>query len=199
MKRIQKGFTTLEMLLVIIMLAIIGFTGYYVYHSKQQTDKTLNAAQADNASAPSTKLKSSTSKSPTTQKYFTITQWGVRAPYNGNLNLSYTIGSGSDSNMATFSSQELTSADSGCSGRGGFVTRYLGTDSAIDFNQSDKTIAQFAAEQGQSTYGHAGDYYYFFAHDQAACGTDINATQSIQEQTNDVVKGLVPNLQAIPQ
>jgi len=45
MNKVQRGFTTLELLLCIIILAIIGFTGYHVYQSKQQTDKLLNSAQ----------------------------------------------------------------------------------------------------------------------------------------------------------
>jgi hypothetical protein len=40
----QKGFAVVEALLVVIVLGIIGGTGYYVWHSKQTADKAYSAA-----------------------------------------------------------------------------------------------------------------------------------------------------------
>jgi hypothetical protein len=37
----QNGFAVVEGLLILLLAGIIGGTGYYVWHSKQQTDKTL--------------------------------------------------------------------------------------------------------------------------------------------------------------
>lgn len=37
----QKGFALVETLLILIILAMIGGTGYYVWHSKQETNKSL--------------------------------------------------------------------------------------------------------------------------------------------------------------
>lgn len=44
MKSGQKGFTVVETLLVLILLAIIGFTGYYVWHSQKNANSNLNSA-----------------------------------------------------------------------------------------------------------------------------------------------------------
>jgi len=44
MKRGQNGFTVVETLLVLILLAIIGFTGYYVYHTRSNANSTYNNA-----------------------------------------------------------------------------------------------------------------------------------------------------------
>lgn len=44
MKRGQKGFTIVETLLVLILLAIIGFTGYYVYQSRNNANSSYNDA-----------------------------------------------------------------------------------------------------------------------------------------------------------
>jgi uncharacterized protein (UPF0333 family) len=50
MNKTQKGFAALEALLILILVAIIGGTGYYVWHSQKQTDKTstdtLKASQS---------------------------------------------------------------------------------------------------------------------------------------------------------
>jgi|GEM_PF-2471482 len=38
----QSGFAVVEALLVVIILAIVGFTGWFVWHSKQSVDATLS-------------------------------------------------------------------------------------------------------------------------------------------------------------
>lgn len=44
MNKTQKGFALIEGLLIILILAIIGFGGYYVWHSQKQTDNSLTQA-----------------------------------------------------------------------------------------------------------------------------------------------------------
>lgn len=39
-----NGFAAVETLLVIIFIAMVGFVGWYVFHTKQQADKNLQAA-----------------------------------------------------------------------------------------------------------------------------------------------------------
>jgi len=69
----QKGFTTLEMLLVLVILAIVGFTAYHVYNSRQQTDKLLNSAQNETSAVKITKKTSSA----VAQQSVTIKEWGI--------------------------------------------------------------------------------------------------------------------------
>ena len=38
----QSGFAVIELLLSLVVLSIIGFTGYYVWHAQKNTDKTLD-------------------------------------------------------------------------------------------------------------------------------------------------------------
>jgi hypothetical protein len=58
-------------------------------------------------------------------------------------------------------------------------------------------VAQYAATADKTTYAHVGSYFYFFTHDQAACGDNPDATLPMQQQTNDAVKALVPKLKPI--
>lgn len=51
MKNGQKGFTLIETLLVLILLSIVGFTGYYIYHTKNNANSTYNNA-AKTSSTP---------------------------------------------------------------------------------------------------------------------------------------------------
>src|SRR5262249_53344198 len=56
----QKGFGAVEALLILVIIGMLGFTGWYVWHAKQTADKTLSA---DNSSTPTFK-KNSTDKNP---------------------------------------------------------------------------------------------------------------------------------------
>jgi FlaG/FlaF family flagellin (archaellin) len=44
----QSGFTAVEGLLIIIALAIVGFTGFYVYHSSKKVDQTNASSTSGN-------------------------------------------------------------------------------------------------------------------------------------------------------
>lgn len=68
----QKGIAGLELLLVVLLVVIIGFTGWFVYHSSKATDRTLentnkatrSSATASGKSAPQ-QTKRPESPSPT--------------------------------------------------------------------------------------------------------------------------------------
>lgn len=47
----SQGFTVIEALMLVVILVIIGFTGYYVWHARQNTDKTLDAANSTSVTA----------------------------------------------------------------------------------------------------------------------------------------------------
>lgn len=52
LKNSQKGFGLIEGLLIIIAVTLIAFVGYYVYHSQQKSDQTLNQATTASQSSP---------------------------------------------------------------------------------------------------------------------------------------------------
>jgi hypothetical protein len=63
-KRDEHGIGHIESLLVVVIVAIIGFTGWYVYHTKQNSDKALNAAASTSNNAGPRFTKKATSSSP---------------------------------------------------------------------------------------------------------------------------------------
>lgn len=117
MNKLKNGFTTLELLLCLIIITIIGFTGYHVWHSRQQTDNLLNSAQneqvavksstsiktfADCQKAAGSKVETSYPEvcitktgqrftQPTTTQYLTIKEWGVKMPDRDNEQFYYTF------------------------------------------------------------------------------------------------------------
>jgi len=192
MKRLtnQDGFSVIETVLVIVILGIIGFTGWYVWHSKQNTDKTFNAAQSFQQQAVTKKTANPSTTS--NQKYVTIKEWSVVAPYPHSLSLNYKI----EGNSAVFSSAQLTAADAACTDHGGQISRYAPTDIYGEGPTASATVAQaFQAQANDTQYPlvHVGNYYYAFHHDQAVCGSDPKTT-TLQQQTNAVVEGMVPVL-----
>ena len=53
LKNNQSGFGTAETLLVVVIVAIVAFVGWYVYNSNKTASKTLsNATQVSNAANP---------------------------------------------------------------------------------------------------------------------------------------------------
>lgn len=57
----QRGFTTLEALLILVVLAIVGFTGWYVYHARSNANANLTSA-ANTQVAVKAKAKKTTAK-----------------------------------------------------------------------------------------------------------------------------------------
>jgi hypothetical protein len=189
----QKGFAALEALLVLVIAAIVGGTGYYIYHANNKATDSQNAAQTDaNSATPHTKDTKKTSV-----PYTTITEWNVRSPYSGTLKLQYTISA--DGKQANFTSSQLLAIDAACTADfGGSINRYAPTDDASADSAGKQTAKDRAAKADKSTYAYIDGYYYFFAHSQSGCGADPEKTLDLQQQTNNAVKTLVPKLQAVP-
>lgn len=187
----QRGFGAVEALLIIVIVGIVGGTGYYVYRANNNSTNTQDSAQTDaNTAAPHKK----TDAKPTVQ-YETLTEWGVRAPVSGSLKLQYTMSS--DGKQANFTSAQLLAVDSACTADfGGTISRYAPTDNASTGGAS-QTAKDRAAQSDKSTYAYVGGYYYFFDHSQAACGSDPDKTVNLQQETNSAVKALVPKLQTV--
>jgi len=62
MRNNQKGMAGIESLLIVVIIAIIGLTGWYVYKTRQNSDKTLNSAATTSQAA--TKTEASTATPP---------------------------------------------------------------------------------------------------------------------------------------
>lgn len=56
----QAGFSAVEVVLLIVIVGVIGFVGWYVYHAKQNSDTVLNSAAHTSASSTKSKTTGST-------------------------------------------------------------------------------------------------------------------------------------------
>ncbi|HVS58961.1 MAG TPA: hypothetical protein VHD60_04500 [Candidatus Saccharimonadales bacterium] len=172
----EHGFAAVETILIIIILAIIGLTGWYVWHSKQNADKTLNTA-------------SQTTKNDTVApqtSYLTVKEWSVKIPLSTDIKDAYYV----------YNQQNDTvylSKDS-----------YKGTNCAAD-QTTLGALGRFTADQkdamnGQlmtSLYPNAvkiGTYYYYYVHPQAACdGAKTDSTATFDSAKASVASGQMDN------
>jgi hypothetical protein len=198
MNKIRKnnmGFTIVELLLVIIILILLGFVGWYIYHTNHKT------------TTPTTTSNVKSTSTSTSIKYFTITQWGIRAPYNGSLTLEYSTPTGSDPSYINLSSAQLDASDPSCQSSGnygGAFEQYVSTDivSLEDGTSSGQTPAEYIASGGfgglnGGKYAQIGNYYYFYVQPQGVCSSS-QSSQNIQTQTTNAFESIVQNLKAIP-
>lgn len=207
----QNGFGAIETLLIIVIVGILGFTGWWVWNSKDKANSSFH--NSGNSQTYSAKKKAPTqSSSKNTQKYLTIKEWGVRAPYASDDTLSYVFMSVDNNGNISYSSTTATytaviisknlATNYDCpgtnnmpSGAGG-ISRLKPTDTI----ESGDTAEQ-AAKNDPVDYHLINGYYYTFDHDQAACSdkvtTDTNG-QNAASEANILTKSLIPKLEPIP-
>jgi hypothetical protein len=185
----QKGFAHVVGLVLVLLVAVVGGTGYFVWQSVQKADK-------NSAAASQSKNNSTTNKTPqptqnvSSQKYFKIKEWGVEAPYSGALNLQYRPGS--DGSYIIFSSKELIATDPACK-TAAIINRAKPTKD-MGFGMTAAEEAAYLDNKGFKDHSFVGGYYYFASHGQAACSEDSKAN-NLEYQIYKNVAELTVNLQ----
>jgi cytoskeletal protein RodZ len=184
MAKTQKGFTVIEGLLILVIVGLIGFVGWYVYQAKQATDENLNTAASTNTAVKV--MKKTTASVPSTN-YFVIKELGVKFIDTNNPNgLSYTVDSSESTSTDTvtirFSSTKLQSMDSNCS------TGSLGNLGGHTFKTSTNAVNDSKGEAIK-----IGSYYFYYAHTQNPCS---NSDSVDNEQTTEEA-ALITELQSL--
>jgi len=139
----QKGFTAVEGLLIVLILVVIGAVGYMVYHNDHKT-KTVTTTNTS-ANKPATTAKTSaTMTTQPTQKYITISAWGVRVPYSG--------------------SDTLTAANQTCTENGDAAGDTVNLGCQVDINSQDLANSVGSCQSNRAT-GTVGYFYRMGAND----------------------------------
>jgi uncharacterized protein (UPF0333 family) len=63
--RNNKGFAGVEALLIVVIVAVVAGTGFYVFHAKHTSDKVLSAANHETAANAPAAAKATTSTTAT--------------------------------------------------------------------------------------------------------------------------------------
>lgn len=153
MKTTQKGFTVVETLLVVIIAILVGFGGYYVWHTnhKVSPEAIVKAPTAQKTTQPA----ATTQTIPSTQGYLVIKEWGIKVKLGAAdpNKVTYSLsGSGEDPNGANTGSAHLSLAssvttDPTCQDLGISIVRRNS-----DTNSNDKQL-------GTNWYGLTGSPY----------------------------------------
>lgn len=205
----QSGFAVLETVLILVIVAIIGGTGYYVYHANKKSNDVLKTSSAKSSNSGANGGKGGgdahSQTGPAKTEAFVIPEWSVSSefptpPENAAL-IQYQINNGSPV-TASFTTQELLDVDSSCSaGRGpaGLIARAAPTDPFYleDGTPSGKTVQQWLTSNDNTfkPYKKVGSYYYWYNNPQSGCG-DPSKTKTLQSAAEAQVKQIVSHLQA---
>lgn len=188
----EKGFSPVEIILVIVIIALLGVVGYFVYKNRQPA-KVVTVTKTVVAPTKATSSSTSSTHSTPAQKYLTITEWGVRAPYSGSDTLSYKFESGSQNSIQVISNNLATNY--GCKDYGaGGISRALPTDPA---DPGSQTIAD-VAKTNTKDYKYINGYYYLFYHDQAACSDQVSVGspgEAADSAANTFTESLISKLE----
>jgi cytoskeletal protein RodZ len=121
----QSGFSAVEALLVLIVIGILGFTGWFVYHAKQTSDK--NYSTANSSKTPTYKDKKTTSSTDPTQgklSSYTLSSVSASFSYPSGWNSLFTYPNG-----IALKSPDFQSA-------GGFSKISTGTAVTVSYNDN---------------------------------------------------------------
>jgi len=187
----QTGFATIEAVLIIVVVAILGYTGWFVWHAKQNTDKTLSNTANSQPALQKAAKKGESEAVKSSQKYLEIKEWKVKFPYEGEDTLSYKFRD-SEQKYAAVISKTLVDKYHSCDDIGvGVIARNLPSDAYYEGTIED------AVQKNPSLFTKLGDYYFSFSHNQASCITNPSAQSAIDESTADAfIKAIVPKVVA---
>ena len=166
MKKIlnSNGFSAVEALLILVALGLVGFTGYFVWHAKQDTDKNLTPT---NSTSPVFKKAPTTTTTTTTtpqQQYLIIKEWDVKIPLSSSISTAY---------YSYSSSIDMVKLS---------LEKYKGTNCSTNQGQLYGISRSTDPNGGGANSGtgvKVGKYYYFSVHPQAGC--DGSASDSTWE------------------
>lgn len=202
-KHTEKGFSTVELLLIIVMVGLISGVGYFVYHSTKNTNKTY--AGTTNSAANGGKGGGGNSNphtGPAKTEVFLILEWKVSAaiptPPEQAALIQYKIADGNPEG-AQFTTQELVDLDkNNCSADSqpaGTIFRAKATDHFYldDGSDSGKSVQQEIGSGVFKPFKKVGDYYYWYRHSQAACN-DTATGVHLQSLAAQSVQAIVSKL-----
>lgn len=155
MKNNQKGFTIVEVLIVLLVIGLIGGATWYVLQSKDKKSPATNTSQSQQETIKTTDTEQSQSTEATTfASHVDITEWGIRVSFDDADKVTYKI-STDDSGISYASlylKDSVTSVES---------CRALG----VGFGRDTKS-------RGADNNTKVGNYYYQLSGGPGACDGD---------------------------
>ncbi len=186
----EYGFALWELLIIIVVLAVVGGIGAYVWTKKSEQKTTTTSSNTDTS-------QSGVKESSKTTPYFTIKEWGVRMPQTDVGDFMYEMSS--DGKSAELKSKKLQSLGHGCQeGFIGRIYRLLPTDLVPSEGPHDITVEQVIKETPDIP--HIGGFYYFVVSPQQTCAIEnsdiVRDVANVQEQKYNEVQDAIKKIEA---
>jgi len=178
----NKGFTLVEVLLLIVVLILVGGLGYLGY---KQVNKKSTTNTSSTTAATTTKTTTSATTSTPNQNIVKIPELGIQIIVPDSLkDLTYAAAKNEYGNaVAYFSTTTLTNLDAACSGKLGALTQIKGQygqpgDGGLVKQFSAFWISGFTA--------------------QSQCSMDNAAANALQLQQSAVLGSAYPSITQLP-
>jgi Tfp pilus assembly protein PilV len=202
----EAGFSAIEILLSLIIVILITFVGYYVYHTQKAANATYKAVSITaNQVAPVgvPKSKALAKDNPSAQSYLVIKEWGVQLILPSAIKdaqYSFSNSKTTSMNSVTLGTASLTKLSANCSPS----ATSLGAIARQSTAQHDANLRDQASNNenlNNPVYRiKVGDYYYQYIHAQAACYDASNAAAAdyyITIKPDQLLKSAVDTLQLV--
>ena len=186
----QKGFALVEGLLIILILAVIGFGGYYVWHSQHKTTTaTTTATSSKKASASAQKTSdNATVKIPEMGVELTVPDTLSDITYNYSVNDPAGGTPLAGDTFADLSTDILDGIDSGC-----VANSSSDTAAGTALGSIVKGTGQGEKGEDFTILKQFNGYYIAYAEPQAACGSNSSNDGVVESELNTLLKAL-PNI-----
>jgi hypothetical protein len=194
LQRNEHGFSVIGALLILVIMGIVGFAGWFVYHGRQAADTALNAT--NKVSQSNAKSPPKTRATDNTQKYLVITEWGVKLSLEDPIldQAVYTkpvadISGAQGVESILLATHDTLSFDYTCGGQEGDGGEPISHTTSSD---QDHLLRAHTADELQnasnnlpSQYTHIGNYYYVYQHN-TGHGDCVPTDQSVGAKAQQV-------------
>lgn len=200
----QKGFSVVVLLLSILVVTAVGFTAYYVWNT-QNNKKEESVVVEPTAEVKSENVNNDT-KTPDTQKYLVIKEWGVKIPISDKFaDLNYRFNSTEDtvtlSTKTLANYQQQLTAGQGVNGDFGGIGLLSRNDKVYKLNPGE-AIPNDGPFMGYFVGSVNGKSFVVIPPSQPSCPESANTSlsqtcstyeQDINKQLNTLVKVVSSN------
>lgn len=200
----QKGFSAVVLLLGILVVTAVGFTAYYVWNT--QNNKKEESVVVEPTAEVKSETVNNNTKTPDTQKYLVIKEWGVKIPISDKFaDLNYRFNSTEDtvtlSTKTLANYQQQLTAGQGVNGDFGGIGLLSRNDKVYKLNPGE-AIPNDGPFMGYFVGSVNGKSFVVIPPSQPSCPESANTSlsqtcstyeQDINKQLNTLVKVVSSN------
>jgi uncharacterized protein (UPF0333 family) len=186
-----KGFSTIEGLLILVIVLILGGVGWYVWHSTKSTNDVLNSVDKSSSAVGNTATQKSVPTSKQTTQTLDIKEWKVKLPLSTQIADAYYVVSTSsqDDNgqpntvwLGLKSLDNVSSCAASSANKGGTPLAGLGKVLSTETDPVSGTPYQERHPNGTTLDGYYYNYVDYITN--RPCTTQADLQQKLKDANN---------------